>query len=106
MERGLEYPPRQVDTALAASASRLGLVANRARDTRRIWHSYGIIKRFIPEEVQAMQKARQAPQAAGPQFGANGASAYLRALAYAWNGAGDSLRCKQCSRALIGQRVS
>jgi hypothetical protein len=25
----------------------------------RIWHSYGIIKRFIPREVPAMQKARQ-----------------------------------------------
>jgi hypothetical protein len=44
--------------------------------------------------------------AASPNAVGNGASAYLRALACAWNGAGDSLRCKQCSTALIGQRVS
>jgi hypothetical protein len=30
---GLEYPPRQIDIALAASASQFGLAANRARDT-------------------------------------------------------------------------
>jgi hypothetical protein len=59
MERGLEYPLRQVDTGLAAAASQLGLVANRQATHDRNWHSYGIIKRFIPEEVPAMRKARE-----------------------------------------------
>jgi hypothetical protein len=59
MERGLEYPLRQVDTALAATASQLGLVANRARDTRphlaQLWDHQAL----HPEEVPAMRKARQ-----------------------------------------------
>ena len=52
-------------------------------------------------------------QAAGPQFVANDASAYglsnecliVTPLHMPGNGAGDSLRCKQCSRALIGLRL-
>jgi hypothetical protein len=54
-----EYPLRQVETAVAATASQLGLVATGHGTHDRIWHTYGIIKRFIPGEVPAMQQARQ-----------------------------------------------
>jgi hypothetical protein len=54
-----EYPLRQVETAVAATASQLGLVATGHGTHDRIWHTYGIIKRFIPGEVPAMQHARQ-----------------------------------------------
>jgi hypothetical protein len=54
-----EYPLRQVETAVAATASQLGLVATGHGTHDQIWHTYGIIKRFIPGEVPAMQQARQ-----------------------------------------------
>jgi hypothetical protein len=54
-----EYPLQQIETALAATASQLGLVATGYGIHDRIWHTYGIIKRFIPAEVPSMQKARQ-----------------------------------------------
>ena len=54
-----EYPLQQIETALAASASQLGLVATGYGTHDEIWHTYGIIKRFIPGEVPAMQKAMQ-----------------------------------------------
>jgi hypothetical protein len=54
-----EYPRQQIETALAATASQLGLVATGYGTHDRIWHTYGIIKRFIPAEVAAMQHARQ-----------------------------------------------
>lgn len=54
-----EYPLQQIETALAATAAQLGLVATGNGTRDQIWHTYGIIKRFIPGEVPAMQKARQ-----------------------------------------------
>ena len=54
-----EYPLQQIETALAATASQLRLVGTGYGTHDRIWHTYGIIKRFIPGEVPAMQKARQ-----------------------------------------------
>ena len=54
-----EYPLQQIETALAATASQLGLVATGHGINDQIWHTYGIIKRFIPGEVPAMQNARQ-----------------------------------------------
>ena len=54
-----EYPLQQIKTALAATGDQLGLVATGHGTHNQIWHTYGIIKRFIPEEVPAMQKARQ-----------------------------------------------
>src|SRR5262245_22545125 len=54
-----EYPLRQVETAVAATASQLALVATGHGTHDRIWHTYGIVKRFIPGEVRAMQQARQ-----------------------------------------------
>jgi hypothetical protein len=60
-----EYPLQQVETALAATASQLGLVATGHGINDQIWHTYGIIKRFIPGEVPAMQKALQQRGALG-----------------------------------------
>ena len=54
-----EYPLQQIGTALAATASQLGLVGTGYGTHDRISHTYGIIKRFIPAEVPVMQKARQ-----------------------------------------------
>jgi hypothetical protein len=54
-----EYPLQQVETALAATASQLRLVGTGYGTHNEIWHTYGIIKRFIPAEVPAMQNARQ-----------------------------------------------
>ena len=54
-----EYPLQQIGTALAATASQLALVATGYGTHDQIWHTYGIIKRFIPAEVPIMQKARQ-----------------------------------------------
>ena len=54
-----EYPLQQIGTALAATATHLALVATGYGTHERIWHTYGIIKRFIPAEVPVMQKARQ-----------------------------------------------
>jgi len=53
------YPLQQAAAALAATATQLHLVETGHGTHDRIWHTYGIIKRFIPGEVPAMQKARQ-----------------------------------------------
>ena len=53
------YPLRQIETAVAATAEQLRLVATGYGTHNEIWHTYGIIKRFIPGEVPAMQRARQ-----------------------------------------------
>src|SRR5262249_51405758 len=54
-----EYPLQQIETALAASARQLRLVATGHGTHDQIWHTYGIIERYIPREVPAMQSARQ-----------------------------------------------
>jgi hypothetical protein len=54
-----EYPAQQVKTALAAVGEQLGLVGTGHGTHDQIWHTYGIIKHFIPAEVPAMRKARQ-----------------------------------------------
>jgi hypothetical protein len=54
-----DYPLRQIETAAAATADQLRLVATGYGTHNEIWHTYGIIKRFIPGEVPAMQRARQ-----------------------------------------------
>jgi hypothetical protein len=60
-----EYPLQQIETAIAATASQLALVATGHGINDQIWHTYGIIKRFIPREVPAMQNARQQRGALG-----------------------------------------
>ena len=54
-----EYPLQQMETALAASARQLRLVATGQGTHDQIWHTYGIIERYIPGEVPAMRNARQ-----------------------------------------------
>ena len=54
-----EYPLQQIETAIAATATQLHLVGTGYGTHDQIWHTYGIIKRFIPGEVPAMQNARQ-----------------------------------------------
>jgi hypothetical protein len=50
---------QQIETAAAASASQLRLVASGRGTHDQIWHTYGIIERYIPGEVPAMHNARQ-----------------------------------------------
>ncbi len=54
-----EYPREQLQTALAATAEQLRLVGSGYGIHNEIWHTYGIIKRFIPGEVPSMLRARQ-----------------------------------------------
>jgi hypothetical protein len=54
-----KYPLQQIETALAASATQLRLVATGHGTHDQIWHTYGIIERYIPGEVSAMHSARQ-----------------------------------------------
>src|SRR5262249_57339951 len=53
------YRGNKPETAVAASAKQLRLVATGHGTHDQIWHTYGIIERYIPEEVPAMQNARQ-----------------------------------------------
>ena len=53
------YPGQQIQTAAAATAQQLVMVASGAGVNNRIWHTYGIIDRFIPSENPAMLAARQ-----------------------------------------------
>src|SRR5262249_13679740 len=54
-----EYPLRQVETAVAATASQLGLGATGHGTHAQISHTYGILKRVIPAGVPAMPQARR-----------------------------------------------
>jgi hypothetical protein len=54
-----DYPAQQVTTAIVATADQLRLVATGYGTHDQIWHSYGIVERFIPAEVPAMRAARQ-----------------------------------------------
>jgi hypothetical protein len=54
-----EYPLQQIETAVAASARQLRLVATGRGTHDQIWHTYGIIEHYIPGEVPAMHNARQ-----------------------------------------------
>jgi hypothetical protein len=54
-----QYPLEQIETAAAATARQLTLVASGAGVNNRVWHTYGIIDRFIPSEGPAVYAARQ-----------------------------------------------
>src|SRR5262249_16060306 len=54
-----EYPLQQIGAAVVATANQLRLVATGRGTHDEIWHTYGIVKRFIPAEVPAMRNARQ-----------------------------------------------
>src|SRR5690606_26529402 len=53
------YPAMQAETALAATARQLAMVATGEGTHDKLWHTYGIIERFMPGEVEAMRAARQ-----------------------------------------------
>jgi hypothetical protein len=55
----VEYPGRQLLTAVAATLEQLGMVATGAGVHDKIWHTYGIIEKYIPGEAAAMHAARQ-----------------------------------------------
>lgn len=55
----IEYPFAQIETAALATAKQLVLVGTGAGVHDQIWHTYGIIERFIPTEAPAMHAARQ-----------------------------------------------
>ena len=54
-----EYPRLQAETALADTAKQLVAVHTGEGVLNSIWHTYGIIKRYTPDLVPAMQAARQ-----------------------------------------------
>ena len=54
-----EYPREQLQTALVATAEQLRLVGSGYGVHNKIWHTYGIVRHFIPGELPAMLRARQ-----------------------------------------------
>jgi hypothetical protein len=54
-----DYPWEQAKAAFAATAEQLLLVATGYGVHNEIWHTYGIIERFVPTALPAMRKARQ-----------------------------------------------
>jgi hypothetical protein len=54
-----EYPAMQAETALRATARQLVEVATGEGIVTTLWHTYGIIERYTPSVVPAMQAARQ-----------------------------------------------
>jgi hypothetical protein len=59
LESLIAYPGAQLVTAARATALQLVLVGTGAGVHNGIFHTYGIIERFIPQEVPAMRAARQ-----------------------------------------------
>jgi hypothetical protein len=53
------YPGTQLVTAARATAQQLVMVASGGGVHDQLWHTYGIIERFIPGEVPAMRAAKQ-----------------------------------------------
>ena len=54
-----DYPAMQVETALRATARQLVAVGTGEGIVTTLWHTYGIIERYTPSVVPAMQAARQ-----------------------------------------------
>lgn len=59
LESLVDYPGQQVAAAVTATLDQLTLVATGAGIHDELPHTYGIIEKFIPGEVPAMQAARQ-----------------------------------------------
>jgi hypothetical protein len=59
LESLAEYPGAQIETAIAASARQLVKVESGEGVLNSIWHTYGIIERYMPAVVPAMRAARQ-----------------------------------------------
>jgi hypothetical protein len=54
-----DYPAMQAETALRATALQLVEVSTGEGIVTALWHTYGIIERYTPSVVPAMQAARQ-----------------------------------------------
>lgn len=54
-----DYPGMQIETALIDTAHQLAAVGTGYGIVNTIWHTYGIIGRYTPSVVPAMQAARQ-----------------------------------------------
>ncbi len=54
-----EYPARQAEAALAATAQQLVHVASGEGTTNWLGHTYGIIERHLPAQIKPMRAARQ-----------------------------------------------
>jgi hypothetical protein len=54
-----DYPALQLTTALRAWSRQLTLVATGYGDNDQIWHTYGMIKNFVPGAYADMKAARQ-----------------------------------------------
>jgi hypothetical protein len=53
------YPVQQLQTAMRATAEQITMVATGEGIHDFVYHTYGIIERFIPSELPAMRAARQ-----------------------------------------------
>jgi hypothetical protein len=54
-----EYPARQAEAAITATARQLAYVATGEGTNEWIGHTYGIIERYIPTQVKPMRAAKQ-----------------------------------------------
>lgn len=54
-----DYPAMQAETALRATVQQLVMVKTGEGTHNLLWHTYGIMERFLPGEVAAMRAARQ-----------------------------------------------
>ena len=59
LESLIEYPGQQIETAIAASAKQLVSVKSGEGVLTSIWHTYGIIERYMPAAARSMRTARQ-----------------------------------------------
>ena len=59
LESLVEYPGAQIETAISASTRQLVKVESGEGVLNSIWHTYGIIERYMPTVVPAMRAARQ-----------------------------------------------
>jgi hypothetical protein len=59
LESLAEYPGMQIETAVNAAARQLVKVKSGEGVLTTIWHTYGIIERYLPSVVPAMRAARQ-----------------------------------------------
>ena len=54
-----EYPLLQIEAAIVATATQLARIATGEGVTNTLWHTYGIIERYVPAAVPALRAARQ-----------------------------------------------
>ena len=54
-----EYPRLQIEAATVATATQLARIATGEGVANTLWHTYGIIERYVPAAVPALRAARQ-----------------------------------------------